>query len=129
VLSVDENYLFTAEQRVSNRSGGPIAVQPFQLVSRVGQSKDRDDWTMHVGPVGFFNGAADYNNDYSTLVDERQRTFGSTGGWLGFSDKYWLAAIIPDQGQQVNAGLRHNPTSNSFQADVTVPRSWLAPTR
>jgi YidC/Oxa1 family membrane protein insertase len=127
VLSVDENYLFTAEQRVSNRSGGPVAVQPFQLVSRVGQSKDRDDWTMHVGPVGFFNGAADYNNDYSTLVDERQRTFGSTGGWLGFSDKYWLAAIIPDQGQQVNAGLRHNPTSNSFQADVTVPPVVVGP--
>jgi YidC/Oxa1 family membrane protein insertase len=127
LLSVDDNYLFTAEQRVSNRGGGPVAVRPFSLVSRVGPSKDRDDWTMHVGPVGFFNGAADYNNDYGTLVEERQRTFGSSGGWLGFSDKYWLAAIIPDQGQQVEAGLRHNPQSNSFQADVTVPPIVIAP--
>jgi YidC/Oxa1 family membrane protein insertase len=127
VLAVDENYLFTAEQRVSNRAGGPVAVRPFSLVSRVGPSKDRDDWTMHVGPVGFFNGAANYDNDYSALVEERQRTFGSTGGWLGFSDKYWLAAIIPDQGQQVEAGLRHNPQSNSFQADVTIPPVVVGP--
>ena len=127
VLSVDDDYMFTADQRVSNRGGGPVAVRPFSLVSRVGPSKDRDDWTMHVGPVGFFNGAADYDNDYTTVAEERQRIFGSTGGWLGFSDKYWLAAIIPDQGQQIEAGLRHNPQSNSFQADVTIPPVVVGP--
>jgi len=127
LLSVDENYLFTAEQRVSNRGGAQIVVQPFSLVSRVGQSKDRDDWTMHVGPVGFFNGAADYNNDYSSIAEEGQRSFGSTGGWLGFSDKYWLAAIIPDQGQQVSARLLHNKPSDSYQADVAIPPVVVGP--
>jgi YidC/Oxa1 family membrane protein insertase len=126
-LSVDENYLFTVEQRVMNRGGGPVAVRPFSYVSRVGESRDRDDWTMHVGPVGVFNGKADYENDYSTIVQERQRAFSSTGGWLGFSDKYWLAAIIPDQGLAMEGGLRHNPASNSFQADVTMAPVVIGP--
>ncbi|HEY0114983.1 MAG TPA: membrane protein insertase YidC [Allosphingosinicella sp.] len=126
-LAVDENYLFTAEQRVINRGGAPVVVRPFSLISRVGESRDRDDWTMHVGPVGVFNGTANYNNDYSAIVTERQRQFSSTGGWLGFSDKYWLSAIIPHQQQPVDAALRHNPDSNSFQADVTNPAAVVAP--
>jgi YidC/Oxa1 family membrane protein insertase len=73
---------------------------------------------MHVGPVGVFNGTADYNNDYSVIAEAGHKTFPTTGGWIGFSDKYWLAALIPDQGQAVDAGLRHSGGSNSFQADV-----------
>jgi len=126
-LAVDENYLFTARQRVGNRAGAPIAVRPFGLVSRVGPSRDRDDWSMHVGPVGVFNGTADYENDYQTLIDEGTRNFGSTGGWLGFSDKYWLAAIVPGQDQQVQAALRHIAPSNIFQADITMPAAVVAP--
>jgi YidC/Oxa1 family membrane protein insertase len=126
-LSVDENYLFTAEQRVANRGGAPVVVRPFSLVSRVGASKDRDDWTMHVGPVGFFDGAADYENDYSSIAEEGARTFNSTGGWLGFSDKYWLAAIIPGQDQPIEAALRHNAPTQSYQADVTTQPAVVGP--
>ena len=128
-LRVDENYLFTAEQHVINGGGGPVAVQPFQLVSRVGQSRDPDNWAMHVGPVGVFNGRADYENDYSAIVEEHQRQFSSTGGWIGFSDKYWLAALIPAQDRSVQAGLRHNAQTNSFQADLAGANSVVAPGR
>ena len=50
LLSVDDGYLFTVEQRVINRGAGAIAVRPFALVSRVGASHDPDSWTAHVGP-------------------------------------------------------------------------------
>jgi YidC/Oxa1 family membrane protein insertase len=128
-LSVDENYLFTAEQRVVNRSAGPVAVRPFALVTRAGgvRGTERDDWTMHVGPVGVFNGTADYENDFSTIATEGQKTFGSTGGWIGFSDKYWLAAVIAEQDKQVEAGLRHTRQGDFFQADMTVPAAVVAP--
>jgi YidC/Oxa1 family membrane protein insertase len=127
ILSVDENYLFTTQQRVTNRGGGPVAVRPFSTISRVGESHDPDVWTMHVGPVGVFNGAADYNNNYQDIAAEGQRQFNSTGGWLGFSDKYWLAAMIPGQDQQIAAALRHNGQSNSFQADVTTAAAVVQP--
>jgi YidC/Oxa1 family membrane protein insertase len=121
VLTIDENYLFTAEQRVTNRTAAPIAVRPLARITRVGETRDReiDDWTMHVGPVGVFNGTADYDNDYSVVREGEQRR-SSTGGWLGFSDKYWLSAIIPSQGDQVEARLWHSGPANSFQADVAV---------
>jgi len=119
VLSIDEGYLFTAEQRVINRGGGPVAVQPFALVSRVGESPDMDSWTMHVGPVGVFDGAAHYNSNWSDVVAAGTQNFGTTGGWIGFSDKYWLAAVIPSQANAVNASFRHNNGSDGYQADFT----------
>src|SRR2546430_12633090 len=27
------------------------------------------------------------------------KTFTSTGGWVGITDKYWMAAIVPPQGE------------------------------
>ncbi|MGE0178465.1 MAG: membrane protein insertase YidC [Sphingomonas sp.] len=119
-LSVDDAYLFSAEQRVINRGAGPIAVQPFALVSRAGASRDLDSWTMHVGPVGVFNGAANYDNNFSTVSEAGVITRQSSGGWLGFTDTYWLTAVIPDQGETVEASFRHNRATDAFQADYQM---------
>ncbi|HEY0325301.1 MAG TPA: membrane protein insertase YidC, partial [Allosphingosinicella sp.] len=128
-LRVDENYLFTAEQHVINGAAAPVAVRPFQLVNRIGASRDRDDWTMHVGPVGVFNGRADYENNYPDLVTDRVRRFSTTGGFVGFSDKFWLSAIIPAQNLAVDAGFRHFGNIDSFQADVAGSNGVVAPGR
>jgi YidC/Oxa1 family membrane protein insertase len=127
LLSVDEGYLFRVEQRVINRGAGAVAVRPFSLVSRVGASLDPDTWPVHVGPMGVFNGGADYDNDYSDVAAAGQMRFDSRGGWLGFTDKYWLAAIIPDQASNVEAALRHSSPTDSYQADYAAPLVLVAP--
>src|SRR6185295_5986038 len=127
LLSVDDGYLFTVEQRVINRGAGAVAVRPFSLVSRVGPSHDPDSWTAHVGPMGVFNGEADYGNNYADIAADGQRRFDSRGGWLGFTDKYWLAAIIPDQASHVEGAFRHSSTTDSYQADYAAPLMQVAP--
>ena len=129
LLSVDDGYMFTAEQRILNRGASPILAQPFALVSRAGPSPDPDSWTMHVGPVGVFDGAAEYGSNWEDVTEAGVQAFDSTGGWLGFSDKYWLAAVIPDQSRAIDAAFRHNRTSNSFQADFTVAPAIVQPGR
>jgi YidC/Oxa1 family membrane protein insertase len=116
LLSVDDGYMFSVEQRIENRSGGAVATRPYALVSRASASQDPDSWTSHVGPVGVFSGSANYDWNYDSFESDARQSFGTSGGWLGFSDKYWLTALIPDQKSQVDAGLRKTP-SGSFQAD------------
>jgi YidC/Oxa1 family membrane protein insertase len=128
-LSVDEGYLFTVEQRVVNRGAGAVGVQPFSLVSRAGASHDPDSWTAHVGPMGVFNGAADYGNNYADIATDGQRGFDSRGGWLGFTDKYWLAAVIPNQTSQVHGAFRHSAPGDVFQADYAAGLTLVAPGR
>jgi YidC/Oxa1 family membrane protein insertase len=126
-LAVDDSYLFSVEQHVVNRGAGAVAVRPFSLVNRAGASRDVDSWTSHVGPMGVFGGNADYGNDYDDVAADGQRRFDSRGGWLGFTDQYWLAAVIPDQRSSVESAFRHIRASDAFQADYTAPVQIVAP--
>jgi YidC/Oxa1 family membrane protein insertase len=124
-LSVDDGYLFSAEQKIGNRGTGAVAARPFSLVSRANPSPDADSWTMHVGPVGVFNDTANYSWGFDDLVEKGSQRFASQGGWLGFTDKYWLAAIIPDQRSSVEAGFLRD-AAGGFQA-VATPSPALVP--
>ncbi len=92
------------------------------LVNRSGRGQDVDNWISHVGPVGVFNGTANYDTDYTTLGETQGHVVSndSRGGWLGFTDKYWLAAVIPGQQANVSTNFRQmDQAGNVFQADYT----------
>jgi YidC/Oxa1 family membrane protein insertase len=92
-------------------------VRPFGLVSRANKAPDAAGWTMHVGPMAFLSGAANYDIDWETLDESASgQRFESRGGWLGFTDKYWLAALVPDQSAAVSASFRKS-AAGAYQAD------------
>jgi len=119
VLRVDDGYLFTAEQTIVN-AGQPIGVSANAIINRYGIGLDHDNWQSHVGPVGVFNGVANYDTDYPTLADAPDHAVShqTRGGWLGFTDKYWLAAVVPTQGSTVTAVFRRIGEHN-YQADFS----------
>ncbi|PSJ39749.1 membrane protein insertase YidC [Allosphingosinicella deserti] len=127
-ISVDDGYMFTVDQRIANRSAGAVAVRPYSLVSRASASKDPTAWTNHIGPVGVFNGSANYDWDYTDLAAGARQPFATTGGWLGFGDKYWLTALIPDRGAAVETAFTHGRTG-SFQADIQGQPAIVNPGR
>ena len=117
-LSVDDAYLFTVEQRVVNAGATPLLLRPFGLIARDGKSKDPDAWTAHVGPMGVFD-AIVHDVNYSEVAEAGAMPFTSQGGWLGFTDKYWLTALVPDQRAQIEATFRHG-SGDRFQANYSV---------
>jgi len=117
IVAVDENYLFTVRQRVSNPTGNAVAVRPYGLIGRAQESLDPDYWTVHVGPIGVFNGAANYDVDFDTLDENPAgQQFNTRSGWLGFTDKYWLTALAPSGNAGFAASFRKTPTGG-YQAD------------
>ncbi len=127
-VSVDAGYVFTVEQRAINASGKPAIVRPLGLVSRANKSTDLDSWTMHVGPISVFGGAADYDVDWDTLDEAGTagRTFNDVNGWLGFTDTYWLAALAPAGNAPMTAAFRRSP-SGGYQADYALSPKVVAP--
>jgi YidC/Oxa1 family membrane protein insertase len=84
-LAVDDGYMFTVSQRVTNPSAAAISARPYALVSRANASKDPTSWTNHVGPVGVFDGSANYSWNYKKLAEEatsisRPRAAGPVSG-------------------------------------------------
>jgi YidC/Oxa1 family membrane protein insertase len=140
-IAVDDGYLFTVDQSVLNGSGKPLTVRPIGLVNRASKSSDPSTWANHVGPIGFFDGAANYDVSFDNLDGQEPgfmgRLFGnstkpgvnaftSTGGWIGFTDKYWLAVAVPPKNASIAAEFRRS-SSGSYQADYQVSPTALAP--
>lgn len=126
-LSVDENYMITAAQKVSNSGTGAVGVKPYGYISRSSIPKDPDTWTIHIGPMGVFNDAANYDVNYKNLDEgPSTRDFQSKGGWIGFTDKYWLSALVPGKDADVAAQFRKG-AGTQYQADVALDSTMLAP--
>lgn len=125
-FAVDDAYMFTVRQTVLNRGPRPVSVSTFGLVNRQAPRVNNDTWTIHVGPMSVNNGGARYAPDFDELREEGPERFTTTGGWLGYSDLYWLAALIPDQRRPFNGQFRPGP-NNAFQADFTAAPQSLAP--
>ena len=110
--SIDEDYLITAKQTIANTGAAPVAVRSGTYIDRTGTPTDpheQDSWTIHVGPTGYLDGKSNFTN-YDELEEATGDTLSYTSaGWLGFTDKYWLAAVIPAKGEKVSAAFNSLP--------------------
>jgi YidC/Oxa1 family membrane protein insertase len=117
-ISVDKDFLFTVEQSIENPGAAPVVLQPFGLVSRRGEAVAAET-NVHVGPIGVLQDTLkDSDLEFETLREEGPQRFTSTGGWLGLTEKYWLAASVPDQKAKIAATFQY--AAGQYQAD------WLA---
>jgi YidC/Oxa1 family membrane protein insertase len=123
-IAVDDGYLFTVRQSVTNAAGQPLNVRPIGLVSRGSKSSDPSTWTNHVGPIGVFDGKANYDVNWKDLDQGTAESFTNIPGWLGFTDKYWLTALVP-QGP-MNGEFRKSP-NGGYQADYVLAAAAVAP--
>jgi YidC/Oxa1 family membrane protein insertase len=123
-ISVDDGYLFTVQQQAANGSTKPVVLRPIGLASRASKSADPSTWTNHVGPISVFGGKADYDVNWKDLDEKGSESFASVDGWLGFTDKYWLTALVPSG--TVAADFRRSP-SGGYQADYAAAPATLAP--
>ncbi|GMN14013.1 membrane protein insertase YidC [Altererythrobacter sp. MTPC7] len=117
-LSIDENYMITAQQTVANTGSGPIVARPFATVTRTDALASLDTWLAHSGPMGVFGDSADYGPDYEDLAEEGVvNPEGGTTRWIGFSDIYWLSALVPQSGSNPDGAFRALDDT-TFRADV-----------
>ncbi|MBD3731407.1 MAG: membrane protein insertase YidC [Sphingopyxis sp.] len=114
--SIDANYLITAKQTIANSGAAPVSASSFALIDRLGKPTDpheQDSWTIHVGPTGYLDGKSVFDVNYKDL-DEGTAAKYDSAGWLGFTDKYWLAAVVPAKGERVSASIT-SPAANNYQ--------------
>ena len=132
-IRIDDNYLFSISQEVANNSGNPVTLHPYALISRHGRPDIQDFFVLHEGLIGVIGEEGLKEVDYGDLEDERLQSHHSTGGWIGITDKYWAAVLIPDQKQDLTARFSNNPAGGReiFQTDYllgpqTVPSGGTA---
>jgi YidC/Oxa1 family membrane protein insertase len=117
-ISIDSDYLFTVNDEVQNATNAAVSLFPYGLVARVDIPEIQGFFILHEGPLGVFDETLK-EVDYDDLKETPLETVSSNGGWIGFTDKYWLAALAHDQTQQIEAAFRYsNPNARDrFQTD------------
>jgi len=97
-ISINEDYLFTIDDTVVSSLGSDVVMQPFGFLRRHGTPKVSDFFILYEGPHGYF-AQGEHKISYQDLKDEPLRQFNASdsGGWISFNDKYWLAALMPNQ--------------------------------
>jgi YidC/Oxa1 family membrane protein insertase len=126
-IAVDDNYLFTITQRVRNTGAAPVTLLPYGLISRTGTPPPSGTYLLHEGGVGVLQGSlkeVDYDDMRSGPITETTK-----GGWLGITDKYWLAALVPDKGEEVTARFTHflRDKKDVYQVDYLARPRTVAP--
>jgi len=128
-FAVDADYMITATQTVSNGSAAPTIVQPFALIKRTDKNATVDQYVSHSGPVGVFGDKLWDPHSYKEMAEVGAESPAGSPDWLGFTDQYWLAALVPGDGKGnvkvEDAGFR-SLGNDLFRSDllysaVTVP--------
>ena len=104
-IEVDKDYLITVEQKVTNVSNKDISLTQYGRINRTGTPKTSGFYILHEGPIAVLNERL-IEIDYDDIIEEGSKSVISKGGWVGITDKYWLAALIPDQRSRIEGGFK-----------------------
>jgi YidC/Oxa1 family membrane protein insertase len=135
-IAIDEDYLFTITQSVENTGEAEVRLAPYGSVTRHGLPEDLQNFfVIHEGIVQISDGTlneVDYDEmpDFDILQREgthAELTDVTESGWIGFTSKYWMAALVPGAGQPFTAAARYIEAQDIYQTQARLPVVSVAP--
>jgi YidC/Oxa1 family membrane protein insertase len=127
-ISVDDRYLFTIKDEVTNTGNAPVTLYPFALISRHGTPQVSGYYILHEGLIGYLGDQGLQQYTYKKIDEEKTVNFKVTDGWLGITDKYWASALLPDTNAQLQARYSSNlvGTVRTYQTDYLQDPQTIA---
>ena len=128
-IAVDSQYMFTVSDTVANTGASHHVLYPYAYVARDGVPQTQRYWALHEGFVGVADGSLK-DAKYDDFKDAAPpQNFNSTGGWLGITDKYWMAAVVPPQNEAFDGAFGGSPyrDTRAYQADYRLGARDIAP--
>ncbi|MBB4063842.1 membrane protein insertase YidC [Gellertiella hungarica] len=127
-FAVDDRYMFTVTDKITNGSGAPVAASLYGRVTRYNKPQGASVYVLHEGFLGVLEDQKLTESKYSDIEKENVEHAKTTTGWLGITDKYWAAALIPPQDVAFSSRFVHlNAAQPSFQADFRADPVTVAP--
>ena len=131
LITINDDYLITIKDSVASRRDNPVQLSAYGLLRRTGTPQTDGLYILHEGPLGVFDETLS-EEDYDDLVDAGNRGLAfnpeTAGGWVGITDKYWLAALMPEQNQKVSFSMRALQGEKlRYQTDFLSQQQLLQP--
>ncbi len=130
-ISVDDNYLFNIADSVDNKTGAAVTLTPYARLYRIGTPHIEGFIIQHEGLIGV-PGEKLIEIAYADALKEGGETFNDRkSGWLGITDKYWAASLVPPQEAVYNASMKGRAATTGgrdlYWVDYALPAVTTAP--
>ncbi len=128
-IAVDDKYVFTLKDEVVNKGTAPVSLFPYGLISRHGTPHTLGYYILHEGLIGVLGDKGLQEYTYGSVDDKKTVNFDVTNGWLGITDKYWAATLLPDTNAHLKARFSTGMlgTLKTYQADYLLDGVTIAP--
>jgi YidC/Oxa1 family membrane protein insertase len=128
-IAVDDKYLFTIEDEVTNKGASPVSLFPYALISRHGTPQTAGYYILHEGLIGVLGESGLQEYTYKNIAEKKAVNFDVTNGWLGITDKYWAATLLPDTTARLKARFSSSTIGNvpTYQTDYLLDAQTIAP--
>tara|TARA_Y100001970_G_scaffold121080_1_gene150223 strand:+ start:5900 stop:7576 length:1677 start_codon:yes stop_codon:yes gene_type:complete len=111
-ISIDDQYLFTVKQIINNNSEKTYNFYPYGQIIRNEIPEITNFFILHEGPLGVFNSEL-VEEDYDD-IQEKAYSINADKGWLGITDKYWIASLIPQENRKFRSDFDYK---NKFRVN------------
>ena len=130
-IRIGQDYMITVTDSVSSTAQTAVTLNSYSLIRRHGTPSTDGLYILHEGPLGVFDSTLN-EEDYDSLQDAGSGGLSyspqEAGGWVGITDKYWLAALIPEQSNLHSFGMRYLAgQGDRYQTDILGAGQTLAP--
>ena len=116
IIELDNKYLFNISQIVENNTNASIDLYPYAQITRNKIPEDiQNFYISHEGFIGVFD--EELKEDDYDDIEEKKITREANKGWLGITDKYWLTAVVPQQGESFKSTFLYK---ESFKANYIL---------
>jgi YidC/Oxa1 family membrane protein insertase len=128
-IAVDDNYMFTITDTVTNSGSAPVSLSNYGRVTRFDKPTHASTYVLHEGLIGVTGEEGLQEINYSKVEKDKQVVPGkSTDGWLGITDKYWGVALVPSSKQQFQPRFAYFEDGRPrYQADYLSDAMTIAP--
>ena len=128
-IAVDDHYLFTIKDQVANKGGAPVTLFPYGLISRHGTPPVLGYYILHEGPIGMMGSEGEKEETYKKIAELKSESWDVTNAWLGFTDKYWAAVLLPNTDAKVKTRFSATNVNGKdiYQTDYLGDAQTVAP--
>jgi YidC/Oxa1 family membrane protein insertase len=128
-ISVDDKYLFGIHDEVANSGQAAVTLAPYALISRHSPPPTLGYYLLHEGAIGVLGDDGLQEVTYKTLDEKKRLAFNPGNAWLGFTDKYWAALLLPGTSSHLQAEFSASAlgTLKTYQADYLQDAQTIAP--
>jgi len=128
-IAVDDRYLFTVKDTVENKGGAAATLFPYALISRHGTPKVLGYYILHEGLIGVMGDQGEQKETYKKMEEKKSESWQATDAWLGFTDKYFASALLPETDAKVTARFGAGEVGGlpTYQTDYLGQALTVAP--